>query len=342
MRARASRRARPSRGSSPRPRRGCAAPRLRARRLISSTDAPACTRPRKGALHALDRPEQVDRGRPRRRHQVAQSAGTRWRTAWCRWRLLRFMPEREAHGRGDADRRRAANHHRLDGLGHVLGGLAGDVDLRRRQLALVDHHDGVVFPLDGRQHRSSYGPQVRRAYVRSAQALGQAYFNEPRVERQRQQVAQPVAPLLGAQVREDHLEVAAELPQDLAARAARRRRVGGVGHHGDAPEAAVALGERLEHRHALGADGQAVGGVLDVAAGDDGAVGGLERGADLEVRVVGVRVPPRPPRRRRPSGSEPANDALQQRDERAAHAPRRLHHLVVDERLSAARRRPCW
>ena len=51
-----------------------------------------------------------------------------------------------------------------------------------------------------------------------------------------------------------------------------------------ATEPAVALGERLEHRDPLGTDRQPVGGVLDVAAGDDGAVGGFERGADLEVR----------------------------------------------------------
>ena len=74
----------------------------------------------------------------------------------------------------------------------------------------------------------------------------------------------------------------AELPEDLAAGAAGRRRRCGVGDDGDARELAMPFGERLEHRDALGADGQAVGGVLDVAAGDDRAVGGLERGADLE------------------------------------------------------------
>ena len=58
--------------------------------------------------------------------------------------------------------------------------------------------------------------------------------------------------------------------------------------------------ERLEHGDALGADGQAVGGVLDVAAGDDRAVGGFERGADLEsgVRRDGAFAGPRAPRRR--------------------------------------------
>ena len=41
---------------------------------------------------------------------------------------------------------------------------------------------------------------------------------------------------------------------------------------------------RLENRDALGAHRQAVGGVLDVAAGDDSAIGRFQRGADLELR----------------------------------------------------------
>ena len=91
-------------------------------------------------------------------------------------------------------------------------------------------------------------------------------------------------PCVLCQVGEQDFEVAAELPQDLAAGAARRRRRLGVGDDREAREGAVPFGERLEHRDPLGADGQAVGGVLDVAAGDDRAVGGFERGADLEVR----------------------------------------------------------
>ena len=86
------------------------------------------------------------------------------------------------------------------------------------------------------------------------------------------------------------LEVAAELPENLTAGAARRRRRFGVGDDRDAREDAVAFRQRLEHRDALGADRQAVGRVLDVAAGDDRAVAGLERRADLEVREGGVGV----------------------------------------------------
>ncbi len=92
------------------------------------------------------------------------------------------------------------------------------------------------------------------------------------------------------QISEDHLEVAGELPEDLAARAARRRRRLRRRDDGDATERAMAVRQRLVHGHALGADRQAVGGVLDVAAGDDRAVRRLERRAHLELRVVRARV----------------------------------------------------
>lgn len=42
----------------------------------------------------------------------------------------------------------------------------------------------------------------------------------------------------------------------------------------------------FEDRHSLGADGQTVARILDVAAGDDAAVGGFERGAHLEAGEV--------------------------------------------------------
>src|SRR6185503_5633485 len=45
-----------------------------------------------------------------------------------------------------------------------------------------------------------------------------------------------------------------------------------------------------EHRDTLGADGQTVGRVLDVAAGDDRAVAGFERGAHPELRERRIRV----------------------------------------------------
>ena len=68
-----------------------------------------------------------------------------------------------------------------------------------------------------------------------------------------------------------------------------RRRVLGVGDDDDAREDVVAVGEGFDERDAFGAEGQAVGGVLDVAARDDVAVGRLERRAYLEAGVAGVR-----------------------------------------------------
>src|SRR5581483_12358101 len=106
-----------------------------------------------------------------------------------------------------------------------------------------------------------------------------------------------MASLFFLQVRELDLEVAAELPQDLPARAARRRRRLGVGDDGDARERALPFGERLEHRDALGAHRQPVRRVLDVAARDDRTVGALERRADLELRIGRVCELARAPRR---------------------------------------------
>src|SRR5207253_8705567 len=59
---------------------------------------------------------------------------------------------------------------------------------------------------------------------------------------------QAVGPRLAGEVGEDHFEIAAELPEDLTARAARRRWRGGVRDDGDPREGAVSLGDRLEDR----------------------------------------------------------------------------------------------
>ena len=106
---------------------------------------------------------------------------------------------------------------------------------------------------------------------------------------------------LAFQVREDYFQIAAELPEDLAACAAGWGRGFGVGDNRDATEFAVAFREGFEHRHALGADGEAVRSVLDVAAGDDEAGRRLQRGADFESGIRGVRVPARTPRAARPA-----------------------------------------
>ena len=106
----------------------------------------------KHALHPIDRPKQVDRGWPRRRHEV-----TGFRE--FRGKLLRpgsrapAHPEGNAERRGDANCRRAADHHRPNRPCHFRSRLAADVDLLRRQLALIDHDDHVVFAGNRGQHR---------------------------------------------------------------------------------------------------------------------------------------------------------------------------------------------
>jgi hypothetical protein len=52
----------------------------------------------------------------------------------------------------------------------------------------------------------------------------------------------------------------------------------------------VSFGQRLEHRDPFSADGQPVGRILDVAAGYDNSILGLQRRADLEVGERGMRV----------------------------------------------------
>src|ERR1035437_8695927 len=69
-----------------------------------------------------------------------------------------------------------------------------------------------------------------------------------------------------ARVHQHDLDIAAELPQNLTARAAGRRQAISIGRHGHTAELADALGNGFEHGHALGAHGEPVGGILHVAA----------------------------------------------------------------------------
>src|SRR5437867_6776921 len=102
-------------------------------------------------------------------------------------------------------------------------------------------------------------------------------LQQARVERKRQEILLAMTSGFFAQIGEHDLEIAAEFPQDLPTRAARRRGRFRIGDDGDAGEGAMPLGERFEHRDSLGADGQPVRSVLNVAPGDDGAVRGFER-----------------------------------------------------------------
>src|SRR4051794_1876002 len=89
------------------------------------------------------------------------------------------------------------------------------------------------------------------------------------VERQRQERRQPHPGGWPVQVPKNDIDVAAILPEELTARAARRRGRVGVGDDGDAGEDGLTVGERLDERNPFGTQGQSVGSVLDVAAADD-------------------------------------------------------------------------
>jgi hypothetical protein len=115
-------------------------------------------------------------------------------------------------------------------------------------------------------------------------------IQKPRIEWLRQQFADPMAACLTLEIRKNYLQIAREFPQDLTARAARWSWRLRWGDHYDPAELAVTFGERLEYRDALGAHGEPVRGVLDVAAGDNRAVCRFKGGAYLEVREVGARM----------------------------------------------------
>ena len=61
-----------------------------------------------------------------------------------------------------------------------------------------------------------------------------------------------------------------------------------AGGDGDGDDVLMPCGDGRADGDALGADREAVGGVFDVAAGEDFAAGGEDRGADLELRIGGV------------------------------------------------------
>jgi hypothetical protein len=126
----------------------------------------------------------------------------------------------------------------------------------------------------------------------AAQAAGRTVEGKPlqqaAIEGQRQQIAQPVAAFLLGKVRQDDLDVSSKLPEHLPTGTTRRRRLVGVRGDHDPGKCALSVREGFEDRNTLCADGEAVGRVLDVAAGEDPAVCGFECGADFEPLEVGA------------------------------------------------------
>jgi len=103
------------------------------------------------------------------------------------------------------------------------------------------------------------------------------------------------------QIRHDHGDVAAKFPDQLAASAARRREGISVSDYGNSVEPALAFADGFENGDALGANGEAVGSVLDVAAAKDSPRSGTKRRANAKVGVRRMRVFPCLPRGRNQS-----------------------------------------
>ena len=114
--------------------------------------------------HALERPEEIHRGRPRggqpldRGLEIGQQ-----RLAARRCALARG--QRDAERGGDADRGRAADDERADGLGDVVPARVLALDFTSRQERLVEEHQSLARPADGSDradHRSVRPPLHQR------------------------------------------------------------------------------------------------------------------------------------------------------------------------------------
>src|ERR1035441_7707351 len=92
------------------------------------------------------------------------------------------------------------------------------------------------------------------------------------IEGLREEIFQAIGFGFAGQVDQHQLHVAAKLPENLPAGAAGRCEIFGIGGHGHAAEVADAFRDCLEHGHAFGAEGEAVGSIFHVASGMNAAV----------------------------------------------------------------------
>ena len=95
---------------------------------------------------------------------------------------------------------------------------------------------------------------------------------------------------LAAEIGENDFAIAAKFPDDLAASAAGRSEFFGGGDDGNGVEAARAFGNGFEDGGAFGADGESVGGIFHVAAGENLAGLRAQRRTNFEIGERGVRV----------------------------------------------------
>jgi hypothetical protein len=90
---------------------------------------------RRVAAHLVERPREIDGGRPR---------GAQYAVGLVDVLSVRGRMRDPVRG-CDADRRRAADHHRADRVGELDRRATGHLDLLVRQPALIEQHDTVVL-----------------------------------------------------------------------------------------------------------------------------------------------------------------------------------------------------
>ena len=102
----------------------------------------------------------------------------------------------------------------------------------------------------------------------------------------REKIAQLIDDRLFVQIANGDLDVNGVLSEELSARATGWGESFCCGHDGDLTEAFRSFREGFQQGHPLGADGQSVAGVLDVAAGEHRAILGQQRSPDGEAGVL--------------------------------------------------------
>src|SRR5215207_9910330 len=135
-------------------------------------------------------------------------------------------------------------------------------------------------------------PRARKNAMASAifeSGLGVASFMASQVRRSeggRQQLVRPEATPYPVKIRDmDQSVRRRKLTDALSARPARRDESLPVAQHEHGRDSRLAGGDHGRNGAGFGASADRRGGVLDIAAGKDGAAGRRQRGADLEARI---------------------------------------------------------
>ncbi len=115
------------------------------------------------AAHALDRPSEIHG----RRAGVEQRAAHALEAGVGVSLGKPTGAERNAHGRGHADRRCAAHHHVADGARHLAGVAVDAIDFATGKQPLIDHHDAPAPPFDRSDHDQAASRSGVRPYSTS-------------------------------------------------------------------------------------------------------------------------------------------------------------------------------